>query len=237
MRDASEFLIHLIKLFPNTDSVITETRTYATNNISLTDENLDRFEYQGEAIINTTASPVVSIPRSELRNDIDFNDKIAKSESATFDQNNLFTPEDQGPSYRKRISVSSIIKAPALIFSVDRSGGGNRVLTTKITPDKHIQLTDSNDNFQIFQLSAIVVFRGAHYTCYFCKQDNLWCLYNDLPDENRYVEIGNYETMITHDGARACKNGTLYFYIVSNISEDGINAANCLLDGNSLACL
>jgi hypothetical protein len=239
--DAAEYLNYLFRLFPNTSSLITVTRRYATNNRSLTYEDLDRFEYRTEPIFAIDYSPVILITSFDLQqiprgHRLNLVDKLNTTEETLFDEQYLMTPVEGGPSYSKKVEITTIIGAPALIFSLHRYQQNRPgVFTTFVNCPRNIELKYQN-NVQRFSLSAVVIFtpNPDHYTCYFRSDDDNWCLYNDITRTNRITEIGNYERLLTHDNQAVNKRGTIYFYNVNDVS---IDSANCLLNGGGLSCL
>lgn len=73
----------------------------------------------------------------------------------------------------------------------------------------------SPEKINNLELTAIIVWAGNHYTCYF-KCNKLWFFYNDLSSGGKYsIEmIGSYRNLFLKNNPhpKPNTNGTLYFY-------------------------
>jgi ubiquitin C-terminal hydrolase len=213
-QESGEFLIYLLRLFGSENFATRKITTYATNSIA---QKIPKDKLFKTSEFENRVSFVIKISSFELRNREDRTDNrlhyLLKDidDSGELDENNLFYPENlPGKDFRRKISISSILDAPYLVFWVNRADPiSQTVLRTKITPSQQITLPSGN----VLKLNAIVVHRGAissgHYITFFkCREQ--WYLYDDL--NPRIKQFGTYNKMLDKYGKYVRSYGVLYFY-------------------------
>lgn len=209
-RDAIEFLIYLLSFF-NLDIANKKVVTYGTND---TTNNIVK-EFHTSTIIDTKSSIIQYIINYYLLNlynennnkEHDIRDFLTIVEdSGELSQNNLFISKNK--SFRRRISFTTLVNSPYIIFAFDRliinNKGKNRYLPIKIVPSQTLTLQSGSR----FQLIAIVIYKLNHYTAYF-KCNLLWFYYNDLLDAP--ISIGSFDNLL-NSKPNPITNGTIYFY-------------------------
>lgn len=206
MAESGEFLTFIFNIF-DTNVAVKKTITYGTNNVSI---NPDKDLIKTSEITDNSASMVHFIPSDivrllstrvyyELRSFLTIRD-----DSGELAPENQYK-DDNGNSYKRRISYNTIIDTPYLVFRIDRLWL-NKFFQTKIIPSQIITL----QNLKQFALSSIVVFRRMHYTCYFRCGKN-WYYYDDTDDNIEL--IGSYNKMLNiKTFPNVITNGTVYFY-------------------------
>lgn len=211
MRDAGEFLNYILNFFPVSDKAVREETKYVTNEgESLKFQRLSK-DYNSSIIIKVFWEKLIE-PKQQLSLENFLRDEI----ESTFDE--PFTVEEvQGQQFTRRFTVREIIDSPAVIFSVDRvtfyknifpstdDYGGydpnarTYYIDTNISVPNRITLSSGKS----LKLSAIVIYRSHHYTCYFkCK--NEWYYYDDKASP-KIIKQDLDKKLIE-------KQGTQYFY-------------------------
>ena len=212
MADAGEFLTYILDIF-DLNVARSYFVNYATNNV--TDA---RPPVKDLVKISTSYDDHSSIVRYVTTENIESLDQYGvydirnflslKDDSGELDINNLYTPENSRVSFSRKISYNVLLDAPYIIFRIDRQKhtfDDIEFLDVSILPSQTLTI---HSNIR-FVLSAIVVFEGAHYTCYFYNCGN-WFYYDDMPRQ-KITLIGSYEDMIKSSPS-PLQNGTLYFY-------------------------
>ena len=115
----------------------------------------------------------------------------------------VFNAEDLNMVFKRRISTTTLIDSPYIIFGFNKLSP-NGFIKTSIIPSQTISLESGSR----FQLIAIVIYSTKHYTSYF-KCGTNWYYYNDLVSEMRFV--GTFEKLLESKPS-PITNGTLYFY-------------------------
>ena len=125
-----------------------------------------------------------------------------------------------GTTFKRRITVQTIVHTPYLIVSLKRliadeyvqvDAAGLKVIKTPVYPNEIVYIED-----KAFTISAIVMNTSvAHYTA-IAKYGDFWYYYNDFP----YASIQKYTTF--EEVINACvntegminpiTNGTQYYY-------------------------
>lgn len=108
------------------------------------------------------------------------------------------------------ITTTTVISSPFLVFQFQRvvqeESGSESLLKTPVLPTQSV-ITASGD---ILYLSAIVVWKGSHYTCYLrCVND--WYYYNDMG--GTITRVGSYKMMLKQKPS-PITNCTLCFYVM-----------------------
>lgn len=196
-KDAGEFLIHIFNLF-DTNKATTITQTYGTDedakNLTLTNVVTDR----KSSVIRFIPEDILMKVSQKTTTDI--SEFLTQIDDAVLDE--PYT--DKGISFTRRISKSTLVSTPYLIFLVSRMGMRGNVIKTPILPSRKLSLNSGQE----FSLSAIVTYVSNHYVCYF-KSGLKWYLYDDL---SGISEVGQYEDMI-YSRPNPVRFGTLYYYV------------------------
>jgi hypothetical protein len=202
MRDAGEFLSYILNFFPISDKAVRKENKYVTNEgeeLKLIDESID---YKSSIIININWQTLLLSEGLSLENFL-----IDELESK-FDT--PFTVEKYPGKFTHRFTSRKILDSPAIIFSFERltllknitdddDDGETYYIDKKINVPNRINLTSGKS----LNLSAIVIYETAHYTCYFkCK--NEWYYYNDMATPKIKKQKLDKEFI--------GKQGTQYFY-------------------------
>jgi len=197
-QDAGEFLLHLFDLF-QVETIVYQLTTYVTNSIdSVIESPINLLEIQKRLYSST---PIVSIPALSVkdRDDFKLEEFISTTEDAVFDENNLYFFSETGESFQRRIEKTVIKSASYIIFNVQRMYMEDMVTKSAVT------ISETINNLT---LSAIVVHRNMHYTCYI-KANNIWNYYDDMAESLK--KIGSFEKMLTSH-PNPSTNGVLFFY-------------------------
>ena len=213
MADAGEFLTYILDIF-DLDVATSYLVNYATNN---TEDELPEL-----IKISSTYDKKSSIVRYVTSDNLEFLDKdriydirnflSLKDDSGELDADNLYQPDTTSRSFLRKISYNILLDSPYIIFRLDRqkfTARRTKFLNVSILPSQTLTIHSNRR----FILTAIVVFEGAHYTCYFYNCAN-WFYYDDMAGQ-KIVHIGSYEDMI-ESSPSPLRNGTLYFYNLKN---------------------
>ena len=227
LHDAGEFLQYLLDLFPNTNIATKQVITYGTNDLGANIYD----KVQTSVTEDTDASVIITIDPFTL---LQFESAVSTQDliTITHDSGELESPlvPDEGPGagqkFSRQLSEMIIIDSPIIILNVLRNNplDEDQVITTNIIPEEKIILKSGKK----FNLSAIVIFRPAHYVCYY-KCNTNWYFYNDLPPAIvRKLDNFNaiFETLSDGESdsesdsesegeSEVTTHGTLYFYTKS----------------------
>ena len=114
------------------------------------------------------------------------------------EKNELFR---KGRYFNVRYEKTRILSAPFLVFGVHRNG----------INDKPVEFPEKiTVGGEVLGLRSVVVFKNAHYTCYFCY-DGVWYNYNDTFFGNNVIYTGSFQSMV-NDSPSPLTGGTLFFY-------------------------
>jgi len=209
MAEAGEFLTYILDIL-DLNLANSYLVNYATDNIEDTLPDLEK--------ISSTYDKKSSIVRYVTSDNLDLLDKNTvydirnflslKDDTGQLDWDNLYKPDTTSKPFLRKISYNVLLDSPYIIFRIDRQkfmGYRTRFLNVSILPSQTLTIHSNRR----FILTAIVVFQGAHYTCYFYNCAN-WFYYDDIAGQ-KIVHIGSYEDMI-ESSPSPLKNGTLYFY-------------------------
>ena len=219
MRDAGEFLQFLFNLFPNMNHGRDVVTTVAYN-----DTYPDGLETS--VVVNHNTSPILLVDTDVL---IESEPGVLLSsfveiarDSGILPYADTFRPIDDQDvligEFNRRVSTTTVEQVPgALIFYVQRGQAAAQDIadavedfsTHPVSLDETFMIGD-----QTLSVSAVVVFHGAHYTCYFLC-DSSWYLYDDT-EEDKPVEIGGFEDLLEHNDGAATTHGVMYFYNVTS---------------------
>lgn len=204
--DAGDFLQYILDMFP-TNIAVKEFITYGTYDVvNLKPELLVETSFvrddKSSVIQFTSSVDLANLNQTENYDIRKFLNHI--DDSGELDPENSFTSE-RGDTFPRRITVSSIINTPYLIFRFERLHTfTQKLVQTKIIPSQTLTLRDLSR----FRLSAIVVYKSVHYTAYFrCGSE--WYYYDDTA--KGIVRIGEFERMLRWKPS-PITNGTLYYY-------------------------
>lgn len=204
MRDAGEFLSYILNFFPISDKAIRKEKKYVTNegeDLKLIDESID---YNRSIIINVDGRSLLLSEGLSLQN------FLRVEIEHRFDV--PFTVDQYPGQFKNRVHLSEIVDSPAVIFSIERvimlpninsSSSSSSADETYI--DKNIIVPNwiTLSSGRSLNLSAIVIYRAAHYTCYYkCK--NEWYYYDDMASPKIIKQELDKELIQ--------KQGTQYFY-------------------------
>ena len=207
MRDPGEFLMYLLGMFPISEKAVIDIKHYVANTNSKKYIKSDKLkDTKGSIVVNIDFFTIVNLKeepvslenfiKSEIRSGILSKDNLYKVTEGPY--------KDQ--EFSRHLEIRKIISAPAIIFSINRINilAPNKILFTKFECPDEIVLESKNKLY----LSAITVYVGAHYVCYFkCK--NKWYFYDDLNEKEilREVDISakNHQKIIMEQGSQ-------YFY-------------------------
>ena len=207
-RDAMEFLVYLLSFF-DVDIASKKTVTYGTNNVTddiskirknekkQTSETLD---LKSSILQFTNVYDLMQMDQNINHNIKDF---ITLYEDTGDLGDDVFNAEDLNMVFKRRISTTTLIDSPYIIFGFNKLSP-NGFIKTSIIPSQTISLESGSR----FQLIAIVIYSTKHYTSYF-KCGTNWYYYNDLVSEMRFV--GTFEKLLESKPS-PITNGTLYFY-------------------------
>ena len=216
-QDAGEFISWLLSLFPISRGIVIQ-RNYVTNDVDANDFT----EMRLTSVLNdTTASPVWDLNNLyELKEETPLTYFLATVEdSGELDDENLARVDvpNEIKFFKRRVGTRTLTQAPgAIIFNANRGGGGGLIADAErwnkvpLTPVQHIELSSR----QVFEFSSVVIYNGAHYTCYY-KCGDTWFFYNDMHNLRELttpIRIGDYDTLMLRYGAAIKTRGTLYFY-------------------------
>ena len=215
-KDAGEFLVYLLSIFPDTNTASLTETGYFTNN--LTDLNPSD-KVQANTIIDTRASIVWTVDSLYLAQQpptAKISDFTTMQFTSTFDKENLYIDEKTGKKYRKKTTVRSLVDAPYIVFNIMRKNViTNGLIKIRIIPDETIELPEN----RFFTLSSIVVYVPGHYVCYF-SCGNTWYFYDDSGGMHNIKKIGGYTSLLKSNPS-VTTSGVLYFYTPSkNYSND-----------------
>jgi hypothetical protein len=206
LKDAIEVLGYLLYMFPVSDTAVTETITYGTNEIN---EEYGDIELSRESVVrDTNASVFRSIDAFTLRNMspgvslASLLEVVDDSGELDYDDNrdDRYKP-DSGKVYLRRIQVQTIISTPILIIGINRVIEDESLIKKEVKVSHTIILGNV-----VYELQSIVVYRPIHYVCYFtCK--GKWYLYNDTSDR-RITRI-----LDPTKGREVTTRGVIYVYV------------------------
>jgi hypothetical protein len=200
MQDAGEFLSYLFNLF-QVDVAKTSNTTYVTNDLG-SDPQWKRIG----VVEDRHASPVIAVSSFHIQSAEPkyINNFLVQTEDAVFTDDNLYRHE--GQLYRRRRRVWRMVESPYMVFYIHRIQRAYRRAQTFYTPVIPVQRIGR------LSLSAIVVHKSDHYTCYI-KCRGIWFYYDDSPGTHRHtiVRIGTYDEML-QSRPSPVTNGTLYYY-------------------------
>lgn len=205
-RDAMEFLQYLLSFF-DVNIATKRVITYGTDDVSNVIENINEkirtseFVDLQSSILQFTDADNLRKMNQDVNHDIkNFLNLYEDSGDLGF---NFFLSEDLKRIFKRRISVTTLVDAPYIVFGFDRYFI-DTYINTSIIPSQTITL-ESGARFQLF---AIVIYTPGHYTSYY-KCDTDWFYYNDLSSEMRHV--GKFKNLLESNPSPITK-GTLYFY-------------------------
>jgi len=198
-QDAGEFLVYLFDLF-QIDTATLIRYTFVRND----DEKpilVGKVETEKE-------TPVIDIFQGTLK-DLSkhkiypVDSFIKQTETATFDEKNLYKYE--GKTYKYRIEINKKISPDFMVFRVHRLGP-NKFYQRMLYPTPHLFTLHS-----ILSLSAIVIYTGSsHYVCVFCI-DSIWYYYDDVKSK-KAKKLGKFKDMIENSPYNPITHGVLYIY-------------------------
>lgn len=216
-KDAGEFLVYLLSLFPETNTAMLVETGYYTNDLSSSNP-LDKVK--SNMILDKRASTVWSIDSiylSEQPTDTKLSELSRMKFISIFDEKNMYRNMETGKTYRKKTSIRTLVDAPYIIFNVMRKNViTNKLITTPIIPDVNITLPSGTN----FVFSAVVVYVSGHYVCYF-SCENIWYFYDDLGGMYNIKKIGVYSDLLNAIPSVKA-SGVLYFYTPSKNYQHGV---------------
>jgi len=225
-RDAGEFMSFLANFFDlNTSHTITET--LYTNEVCIPHANVwcQNDKYVSRTV-DRKGSVIQYIP-SEIVQTLDKNTPFGCQisnlltthlDSGAFDISDYPRSPFDGCLYKRRISRTTVVWSPYLIFYADRvvndGFGRGKYLQNAIYPESRILVGS-----YFLELSAIVVHKGnshgGHYILIFRNQTK-WYFYDDQCNIVSLVGAGTFEDILdlkcTH-GFNVRENGILYYYV------------------------
>jgi hypothetical protein len=212
MKDAGDFLGYLLSLFPVNTARI-KTITYTTN--SLEDPPKQNDLIQTSVIYDNRASVMFTVDSFQLNANpkLKISKYLQNTEDSILTSTNLFYPYGKNkPGYIRRIYNRKLENAPYIILNFKRLNPlDNSFILSKVIPEEQIKLPSG----QTFNLSSIVLFENAHYTCVF-KVNDTWYHYNDMGGNGTAYNIKKIGTglskMLLKTKPDPQTNGTLYFY-------------------------
>jgi hypothetical protein len=211
IKDAGEFLLYLLSLFPNLPYSHMNEKMWITNRID---------DQHSTMLINDRTDTKHYVTWSVDSNTLLNSSKNTKISSFleqtivnTFDKENLYKHIDPITGivtmYSNLITLRKLVYSPYVIFNLLRRDViTNKIIIRSIIPEFSIKI-----GTMIYLLSSIVVLLNAHYTCYFrCK--DIWYYYDDVGGMYNIKEIGGYNSLLEAEPSVKSR-GTLYFYTPS----------------------
>ena len=214
-KDAGEFLTYLLDIF-NVYPAIKRTTTYGTNDTvtpwyKLTPDKLiktSQVDDKSSSVIQFVDAFFLS-KFNKLSEYQEYNIPISSfislyDDSGKLTGENIFVSQTRG-TFPRRISVTSVVSTPYLVFSFQRIYPGSDFIDIGIDPEEIVYPKDDS----VLKLSSIVVYRPpGHYVAYFqCR--GAWYFYDDLRGRHP-TTIGSYKTLLQH--SEIFTHGVLYFY-------------------------
>ena len=230
MRDAGEFLQFLFALFPGMDQG-QSSRTTIGYSEAYPDGR------QTSKSVTKDASPIALIFAEDVEAGTPLSDLTETVEdSGELEQENLYRAENEkgeGVYFSRRVSTTKIEHVPgALIFYVQRGQAAAENIADAVEEfdDRELNIDEAFAlGSQTLSLSAIVVFHGAHYTCYFLCGET-WFFYDDT-EENMVAEIGGFEELLRHNDGAIATHGVMYFYNVT-AGPTHLGEASAMMEGD-----
>jgi len=180
MGDASEFLILLLTLFPQTET-LTGKKQYLYTNEELNEDQVrylfgskitdDRFQI-GEKDIKTI--PIITIDSFEIK---DPTVKSIADYTSQFTYTELSPGNEVQNKYNKIYSYSEYYSSQSIFFVLERRD----TITGKILKNFDLDIPESfiMKDMNRMVLSGVVLYTGSHYYCYYKCKDK-WYRYNDI---------------------------------------------------------
>lgn len=203
-QDAGEFLLYLFSIF-QVEGVEKVRETSVTNYLEPIPKRIKQIRE-----VKEKSSPLISIQDPGGKN-LKLSEYLYSIEDAVFDSDNLYRHEKSGKLYKRRIESSKVVKAPYIVFNVQRLYIDNRGIerrnhTPVICPEE-IHVGDNT-----LKLHAIIIHVSVHYTCYI-RCNKFWYWYDDNPSSrHHYIKlVGSYDDMLNSE-PNPRRLGTLYFY-------------------------
>ena len=227
--ESGEFLTHLLTIIPH-NQAIKHTINYVTNDDSI--EKFDNEEikksvengtmFMSSEMTDNNASIIHFVTGYTLHDlpeeGTDINSLLVEIDDSGRDEN--VESKFRGTTFKRRITVQTIVHTPYLIVSLKRliadeyvqvDAAGLKVIRSPVYPNEIVYIGD-----KAFTISAIVMnTSAAHYTA-IAKYGDFWYYYNDSP----VASIKKYTTF--EEVINACvntkgminpiTNGTQYYY-------------------------
>lgn len=217
--DASEYLDRMMSLFDYKGKLVTRITTHFTDDIGdVNDQNF--YTIKTTITDNISYSIIWSVQHTYIEEKVkQFGSKtpldIRMFLNLTDDEKDL-----QDTFYKRKINSMEVIDTPYLVINFQRKHRAT------ILPVKTITLPSKRK----FNLSAIVMRRGGHYTA-LIRCGMFWYYYNDIGA--RFIKVSNifrmsdeekndnkldYKNMLRLSGKymNPMENGTLFFYVPIN---------------------
>ena len=227
--ESGEFLTHLLTIIPH-NQAIKHTINYVTNDDSI--EKFDNEEikksvkngtmFMSSEMTDNNASIIHFITGYTLSDlpeeGTDINSLLVQIDDSGRDEN--VESKFEGTTFKRRITVQTIVHTPYLIVSLKRlmadeyvqvGAAGLKVIRTPIYPNEIVYIGD-----KAFTISAIVMNTdAAHYTS-IAKYGDFWYYYNDLPRAT-IKKYKTFEEVIIASSSNSnminpITNGTQYYY-------------------------
>lgn len=211
MKSPHEFLNYLFAIFNNSshlDVCKIERKIFGSVDGKNWNETSSRVEYA------SIFQPFLDYEMlSNLPKDTNIQSLISTETLTELDEKNKYMGK-----YILKMDRNTILDSPYLIVSLDRGGTvgytnieNKSYINKSIIPDEIIQL----DCGRLLKLSAIVVYKGFHYTCYFSlpspNNNKRWFYYNDIP--NKIYSIGSYSRLLNQKTWNPKYTSVMIFYI------------------------
>jgi hypothetical protein len=202
--DSGEFLTYLLNFFPISETATTRVITWGTNNV--TDKTVPITDLSKPSIVIDKKSSVVTSvdPFTLLGQDTSIATYIFEY---LHEYNDSILDEYyivDGVGYSRRISEKVLISSPIIIINLNRRNPLNGALIeVPVIPNISVEITEQN-----FVFSAVVVYEGNHYVCYY-KCGDIWYLYNDI--SSRLISrVGSYDDLL--ESTNIITNGVTFYY-------------------------